>query len=789
MDGGAAGGDPVRRELRSTSEPEHGQIGRVVDAWFGQAVAARIDSGVGPDVMSDARTGRFHLSSRPDRPTDLRVAAWGFHPRTVPLSERDPGEFLEIRLEPSRTAAVVVEYADGTPAQGLSVVWSPAVASDPFSRWNPHGRLDVDPATGVVARPTETSALGRAEVRTSQPVLAIIEDPPRKLVQAVQVLPNQELRVVLSSEVLTLRVVDFDTRKPRVGFELAAWFPRNVASMPLRLVTDADGFVRIAASSWPILLRRPGSAVWQTELVPLSDGLRAIGFGGDPKTQIQIDSAAVGSVPSVGVRSCGPTLRLVDRETGEPIHGPVRLAIRDATQPLERSSGPDRETLESPRSSFPGIDEVFRVHAGALELPCTLHEPQALLAGTDPGRRLVLFVAGYRPYTLEGPLNGVLELTPAVTRVLRVLHSHGAPAALALSIYSPEENAFCLRSLGSHDGIYGPFEWFGGPLLVQGSRPAGEWWIPARWLEADDVVTLTVPAYGGSLVVQGIPAVGELPWIATLQHSSTEFRPSSVGVDTVRFDHLPSGSYLVGPRDWVQGAELLSMTPSAQHFAEDGTPRSWRHPVEEGGLTVVQWEPSWAAGRDFEGRVRLLGAGRIEPVLVPFYAPGLASVENLSGEPPTLRFGRNSPRIPVDRDGTYRLGSLDPLPFLIVICATDETVWGGVGGLHVLDVIRPGESLEIATASVELHWKSGAPKTPVRVEYETAAESHRYPVKTFHGRSRNTWAPGSVLRLDGIPLHVNELRIAGRRLPVQLTAVGIQRIDLALDDLALPERR
>lgn len=728
-------------------------------------------------MYSDELTGAFRLSSASESPVELEARAWGYHPKTVRLAGWDPDEWIEIRLEPTRVAAVLVVHPDGTPAPGLRVEWGPALSSDPFSRAHPYGWLDVDPPSGEGTRRTVTDAGGRAESPAPGPLVAWIEDLRSAAHRAVRVLPDQELQVVLPAEIVPLRLVDLDTNEPCVGLELSAWFPRSSEAMPVRLVSDAEGLLRVGVVSWPLLLRRPGSAVWQAELVPLSPGQRRVGFGGDHRTQLQIDRVPVGSVSSIGVRACGPPIRLVDRQSAEPVRGAARLAVRSRMAPSGRPPEPGPHTLESPRSSFPGIDEVFEVHDGELLPPCFLHDPGPLLAGTDPERVLVIHVAGYRPHEVRGPEGAPCELVRARRRILRLVHPDGTPAVLELSIHSPQTDSFCFRSPGSADGLYGPFDWFGGPLMVHGSRPTGTWWIPAEELETDDVVSRVVPAQGGSLVVEGVPeAALDLPWIAKVQDSMREHRPSRQEGDRVRFERLPVGSYLVGPRDWVLGAEPQSIAPSVTYFADHGAPRSWRHLVEEGRETVVRWEPSWAAAGVIEGRVTMRGPRRGEPFLVPIYGPGLPSVDDLSGTPPTLRLARSSPRIPLDPDGRYRVRELDPLPFLIAVCTSGEVVWGSVGGLLVHDWIRPGESLEIRTAAIELHWEQGDMPAPLEVEFEIAPESYRYAIRTPQARSRTTWAPGSVLLLDHVPLHVDRLRIAGRELPVRLSAEETQRI-------------
>jgi hypothetical protein len=141
-------------------------------------------------------------------------------------------------------------------------------------------------------------------------------------------------------------------------------------------------------------------------------------------------------------------------------------------------------------------------------------------------------------------------------------------------------------------------------------------------------------------------------------------------------------------------------------------------------------------------------------------------------------FGRLAPRLGLDSDGHYRIASTDPLPRLIAICLSDDTVWGDVSGLHVIEVIAPGESADIHTGSVELRWNGALPSDIVQVHYELPVNSLRHPLFTFHTTSENRWVPESPLLLDAIPLSVHELQLNGHVLTLELHDGELQRMDV-----------
>jgi hypothetical protein len=152
-------------------------------------------------------------------------------------------------------------------------------------------------------------------------------------------------------------------------------------------------------------------------------------------------------------------------------------------------------------------------------------------------------------------------------------------------------------------------------------------------------------------------------------------------------------------------------------------------------------------------------------------------------------FGRRSPRLPLDRDGRYRIAAGEPLPRLIVVCVADEGNWGDVGGLHVVEVITPGESAEVPTASIELTWKGPAPIAPVEVIYQLPMESLRHRLGNFHMGSRCRWGGESPLQLEGVHVQVRALQIAGRTIPLDLRSGELKRIEVDLQRLTAPAGR
>jgi len=765
--------------------------GIVFDEYFGVPLVAWVQPDRGSGVFSDARTGRFQLDAGAAACSVVRASAPGFEDAQTKPTHGDDGGELEFRLRSSRMAGVIVEAENGSAVPRVPVTWRAAVDKpdlEDYTTW-----IDSKLQRQGIGVSGETDSEGVCRLALATPAVAVITDPRTGTEKTIRIFPGQEQRVVLTEHPLVLRFVDHATREPVRGLDVAAWFPKEGESMSENRRTDDDGEVSLGATSFPVLVRRPGPSLWQSELIPLTPGAVRCGTGGDILTMIRIDADPGQDVLLIGVRACGGKISLVDERSGELVEAPVRVDWwRSDCKRLPE--GPTHCTALSPRSKFRLPDQVYSATHGLLELPCYL---TARSEEVPSDSELLIVTAGYAPTRIRfpgsaGPIGNLVpsvRLRPASERTLRIRHESGKPFLRQVTIYSPSEDVLCWMDAGNADGTHGPFDWYGGKLLV---AVGGNMNFDREMSEAElidsEVPTLVIPNDTGSIMVEDIPdgAIG-VALIAKLGHQPEGklFRPTVIQSSTCRFDALPAGSYLVGPESWVRGAEMQSMDFLPRKGVEEET-RPMRTDVVPGKTTVISWINLWAAGQTIEGRVRVDSAGRIAPFLVPLYGPVGTTAQELPGEVPRMVFGRRSPRIELDRDGRYRILPAEPVPRFIAICATDETAWGEVGkGLHVLEVIAPGESVDIPTGSVELHWKGAAHPELIEVIYEIPVESLRYPLKTFHARSANWWAPNTPMRLDGIPVRVRELEVQEHVVPIELKSGTLKRIEIDLEKLPL----
>ena len=151
-------------------------------------------------------------------------------------------------------------------------------------------------------------------------------------------------------------------------------------------------------------------------------------------------------------------------------------------------------------------------------------------------------------------------------------------------------------------------------------------------------------------------------------------------------------------------------------------------------------------------------------------------------------FGNRAPRVPLDVAGKYRIAPNDPLPVLIAICVPDETGWGEVSGMHVLDLIRPGESADIKTASIVLTWKGPPREHAANVKYRVPLDKMRYEISTAMNVCKSIWATTIPLRLEAVPLTVDKILIDGRVLSVDLGSGEELHVDVDLASLEFERR-
>jgi len=771
---------------RSEWSPE----GVTVDDLFGMPVVARIEPNRGSSGYSRGRTGEFRLDSSSAHATSLVVSAPGYEDEQVRWEPGQRPSSFEIRLRGSRQARVSVSYSDGEPVVGATVAWDPVVRDPAYDKVENWIDTRLDRVRSSIT--TLTDSIGVATVDIGARVLVTVLDPRSGGVRTVSVRPGEDVDVVIAATPIRLRFIHAVTMRPMTGLDVDAWYPREPFALADALQTSAEGEITLVGTSFPILVRRTGSQVWQSELLPFDERAVRCGHGGGIFTMISIERHPGPDPVEIGVRACAGRITLVDALTEEPITARVRVLRKGSG--CERRDAPDfmRCTVWSPRMAFGTPDEIYQAETGSLDLPCLI----ASAAEGSATQDVAIIASGYVPHRtrLTFPIDEaaqtppVVRLSPCAQRSLRVLHEDGTPFPRAIQVYSPDADLVCWSSRGHPDGVHGPFDWPGGELTVDhGGTDTWSMRLLERDLADVDTASLTIRTAHGGLVVEDVPAVGErIPLVAKLGLSldGIEYRPDEVNAGRVHFKSLPPGSYLVGPQEWVNGAEMQSVMARRMGAVPDGLPM--RVIVESAKVARVHWQSTWMAGRIIEGRVRVLGPGRIVPFLVPVYGPDPRMLDETHDARPVV-FGRRSPRLPLDHEGCYSIRAEDPVPRVIAVCVADETPWGGVNGLHVLEAIEPGESVDIPTASIELRWRGPPRNERLLVRYQIPANTLHRPLNSLHSTCSSTWSVDQPFSLAGIPVHVSEIQVGDRVLSVDLEAGQTNSYEVELE--RLPQRR
>ena len=751
--------------------------GRVLDATYLVPVVAHVSPDVGGSVFSRAEDGGFELGADAQSFRSLEVTAPGYSSRTVSRVDWTAEGSRVILLEASGLSGIVVVYDDGRPAVGLPVVWR----ADPLPR---HYRelIDVLDSGSEPSITTMTNGEGRSTHDLAVPVVAVVTDPALGVRKSLRIRPFEVVRVVLPRSPLRLRFVALGTGDPIRGLELEAWSPVELDSIATMASTNQDGVVGLAAARLPLLVRPAASGGLLGRFVPLSgtDGLTV-----SAETVLRIDSPSTSEPFVIGVEDCATVLILRDDVTNELIDTVAAVRTTRASNCAQDGQAVGFCTLMTARGEGRSWAPTYPVIGGRLRLPCRTRESDESESEASSERVLLLSVAGYRPERLAfgslfdeaGSSPAEVRLQPASPRSLRVSHADGTPFIHSVEIYLPSGDILAWRDPGRPDGLHGPFDWTGGDLWIGVNKERG--WprrISALECASTEVLEVVLPEATGAIEIEGIPAgypVASLIAKFDLTKGDEIHSPVSLDAGSCRFAPLSPGSYLVGPRDWVLGAERHGLGARGLGAVKDESPRA---EVEPGRTTIVQWRTFWAAGRSVEGRVRLRGPSQGEFVLIPLYMPfeGPPLSESLGG--PRMIFGRATESVPHDEDGRYGFDADAALPVVMAVCVLTEGGWGQ-GGYQVLETTRPGEDIEVPLAGIELRWGGSPAGEPVPVSFEVPADSLRHPVATFHQLRRLSWVTSRTLRIEDVPLTVSVLKVGRQTFPLELAAGEVVTIE------------
>jgi hypothetical protein len=771
--------------------------GRVLDEAFEVPLAATVAPDVGSGTTSDGESGAFVLKAEAAGWKWLRLSAPGYVDAEVLRSAWPSGVDVECRLRPSTWTTIVIEYEDGTPAAGLEVDWRAAI--DRPDRAKILDWIDSSAQVQGTRLTRVTDSMGISKLATGAPALLTVRGGARSgWFKSYLAAPGEELRVRIPNETASLIVLDARTRTPLRGVQLDLWYPCEVAAMSQRVESDADGRIPVLPNSLPILVRSPGAVVVQRELVPLGPGMTRYGAAGveGGRLMLRLDAITESREWPIGIQSFGLQLLLLDDASGAPVDARVRVSRRNPAvcglQPATRATAC---TALSPRSPFQSPDEVCRSVNGVLDVSCGVFMDSESAPSFRAQCDLVVTAEGFAPASFRftppasGPLEGPIEvrLHRAAARRLNVHYSDGSACREELALYAPLGDVYCLRTT-SQDGIYGPFDWPGGELLLKVHGRWGPRVSPAD-LESSELVDVLIDEQTGSITLTGVPKTyprSELVAKSDIGPSGICYPLTMLGADRSRFDGLPPGSYLVGPRRWVEVLELQSVR--AREAAEEVTPTSIRTVVTAGQDTELSFQPSWSAGRLIEGEIKLRAPGFLRPVVMPWYSPNGSAVGDGAEPISILGLTRTRSRVKIDSTGNYRIEEHDPVPALLVVAVLDETVWGGINEMHIVEILEPGKSAEIELGSISLRWEGAALEKPIVVEYSIEEANYRHPAKSFFAKVRQWWNTKAPLTLHGVPRHVKELKLQRKPVAVEFGADGWARVTATASGLEIRAR-
>lgn len=616
--------------------------------------------------------------------------------------------------------------------------------------------------------------------------IATLANPEGAILRTFRIQPGETHRIVLEECALRIELVDLDLDGPVSGGRLEAWCPQTEASMAEAFPISPEGAVTVPVSSLPVLLRLEGYE-WTSELVALSGGVAGPGGSGS-EAVVRIEAFGCEEVVVLGVRKCPGRLMLIDSVSGEGIEGEAQVTVRQISS--------EGRAILSTRSSFGSTRGPFPVRAGLFELPCNPLFTEVIPPG-EPDTEMVLSVTGYAPTVvpehrslfLEGAPPATVSLRPVPERWIEVVRKEGRPFVRGITIFGPHENVYCYQSHGNAEGLYGPFDWLGTDVTV--STGEGDWTISAAELASSEVVQLAVPRRTGAIRVVDIPeGAVTAALVAKLGQfiEGPRYSPSEIDSAGVLFEGLPRGSYLVGPSVWVKSAEKNLYRSKDPVFAIENTLPPARVTVKAGETTTVSWMRNWSANSPLEGTVTLSGPSSVQPFLAALHSNASPAGLDPMGKPSHLLFGNRAPRIPMDASGHYRIEAQDPLPVLIAVCRRHETTWGEVGGMHVLEVIRPGESADIKTASIVLTWKGASQSRAADVRYSVPLDKMRYVTSMMMNVGKARWSTKGTLRLEAVPITVDRILIDRRVLEVDLRAGGEFQFEVDLAMLPFEQR-
>jgi hypothetical protein len=368
------------------------------------------------------------------------------------------------------------------------------------------------------------------------------------------------------------------------------------------------------------------------------------------------------------------------------------------------------------------------------------------------GETLVLWPVGYHPVrlsSLEGRIDEYgrcrVEFERAKMRKLCVLDRDGRALNLRVVIKRASDGTVVREAITRRD-LYSDFDWTGGDLVVLAEFP--EPYAPdqqpvviARLSEAllESAECFEITLGTRAATVEVFAARGRTSELVLIDQAGHEHFPVSRDVNRVRFDPVPQGHFIVGPKRWVR--QLHDRRTPASIAAEDF--------ARPGAVTKVQWDSNWIADQARSGKLEVTAGN--SPLL--FLVDAYATTDR------ELPLDKDTSWRTIDVSGHYTVHEHEPLPRALLVCSIAE--YDGAFVVH--DVVYPGNDVKLEFGEVELNWDSDSWIGPVVVSWtlprELDADLVGQLVPDGEGRTDAiVWSTADQRVLHHVPPVVESLR-------------------------------
>jgi len=708
--------------------------GTLVSGASSRPIAGTIHSRskLSDDVLNHSCTGAFAVSI--SLPARVEFSAPRFFSRTFQLADASNTDLGLVSLTPDTTTQVVVVSEADLPVTGAQVQALDA-PDGVFAGATPHV-LGITNEDGELAIHLDRDTLISAQVNlmTSQCVACKYDTPSLRLTIGASPPTTIGVRDSISKTGISGVAVRFGLKSGHYIFRITNNEGLLDGTLPVGEYRASVSDLRIQTIATD---GAPRNKIGQAE----PGVTQEVPICVDTTTKIRwID---VVSAPTAW-------LEVRDASNGRPVSDAVWTKLQRSKKTNARAGA----ALMLP-SSLPSIigERELPGYFPASRIPIPLHSLRSI--GNTSDAVIVVWAPRYMPYTIETPLSvGVgdscmVELSPARIRRFRLFVNDRT--AFRHSITATEmcggQTIPLFECRPSLDGTTPEFGWCGNDVVLS-SFGAPLTTVASATLASTDVVDVVFPPLGSITVHTN---KGSPLQITCARVGRNEVEEGLLYANSVTFEGLPNGDYLIGPRAHVaqQNFQLQALLDPFMTIASDSSAASECKAipvsVHNGAKVRIEWNPDWELPDKITGLLRVAG---VAPATL-FIAPQVSAVW-----PPDLR---TATRSRAASDGSIFVEHMDSWPIGWLVCL--EIPDGGY-------VIIARENL-----SSEIH--VGFSTVRLSIDPAVHSEADRLEISGIV----NGW-PGSPRWMIQTPS--SELRSGSISIPSSATALRLLRRDGSL---------